>query len=572
MAKEVFMPKAGMDMQEGTIIRWLAAEGDYVRKGDALLEIETDKVSMEVESPSDGILLKRYFDNGAVVPVVTIIGYIGEAGEQVPDRPSMAGGKDREADEKAQNSGIKKTGSREYEYTVAVIGGGPAGYNAAMRAARLGERVILFEKADIGGACINSGCIPLKTYLGNASVIDSLHKAQESGMISGLDGMCIDFSRVRALTAENVAVQRQEMETLLSSEGVILIREEASMIGRHHIRAGRKTYRAENTIICSGSRAASLSVPGADLPGVLSPEQMLAEDKLPSRMIIIGGGVTGCELACAWNRFGTDVIIAERQSRILPTFDEDISAAVAADFSGHGIRIMTEARVSHIEEKNGPVLFFEDGTSIAAERIVPAVGRTPELASLGVLKDRLDYERGKVMVDEYCRTSIDNIFACGDMTNRSILAHSAMKMGETAADAACGKAHTVRLNRAPLCLYTIPEAAGIGLTEREARRAGDVLVGRFPFSRSSRALTSGRADGFVKVIADKGYGEILGVHIVGSMATELIVEAKTMMDMEITVYEVADIMHPHPTLSEAFMEACADAIGESLYTPHIFKS
>ncbi len=569
MAKEVFMPKAGMDMQEGTIISWFANEGDSVRKGEALLEIETDKVSMEVESPADGILLKRYFDDGAVVPVVTIIGYIGEAGESVPDRPSMAGGQAREADEKAQHSGRKRAEEREYEYRAAVIGGGPAGYTAAMHAARLGERVVLFEKADIGGTCINSGCIPLKTYLGTAREIDSLHRAAEYGIKVEAGALSVDFDRVAALKRDHVLALKGEMEKLLTAAGVTLIREDASMIGRHHIRAGKRTFRAENTIICSGSKAAAPDIPGADLPGVLTPEEMLAETEIPSRMIIIGGGVIGCEMACAWNRFGTDVIIAERQERILPTFDEDISEAVAADFTAHGIRIITNARMDHIERNETPVLVFEDGTDIPADRIIPAVGRVPDLTCLGVLKDQLDYERGKIMVDENCRTSLDHIFACGDITNRSILAHSAMKMGVSAADAACGNARTSRLNRAPLCLYTIPEAAGIGLTEKEARRTGDVLVGRFPFSRNSRALTSGHPGGFVKVIADKGYGEILGVHIVGSMATEMIVEAKTMMDMEITVYEVADIMHPHPTLSEAFMEACADAIGESLFTPHL---
>ncbi|MDO5703240.1 MAG: dihydrolipoyl dehydrogenase, partial [Lachnospiraceae bacterium] len=567
MAKEVFMPKSGMDMQEGTIIRWLADVGDQVRQGEPLLEIETDKVSMEIEAPASGILLCKYFDEGAVVPVVTIIGYIGEKGEAVPEKPSMAGGSDREDEQAAMRSSGEKSGP-EYDYRVAVIGGGPAGYVAALRAARFGEKTVLFEKDEIGGTCTNRGCVPMKSYMHAVRMLDNIEKAAENGFLSGFSFGGIDFEALFNRKESTVELLRERITGLLKRSGVEIVREEAMMIGRHHIRAGKKTYRAENTIIAAGALAKELDVPGADHPCVIDASGMLSQREVPDELVIIGGGVIGCEIAAAWNRFGSYVTIIEQQDHLIPTFDEDVSREIEKVLRRRGIEIKTGSRIDHIFDRNGkPVLVTGDNEELEADRLLVSVGRRPDLTCLGVLADKIDYERGKIMVDEYCRTSLDNIYACGDITNRSILAHSAMKMGEAAASCACGRPKEVRLNRAPLLLFTIPEAAGIGMTEMQARKQGDILVGRFPFSANGRAVAFGETEGFVKVIADKGYGEILGVHIVGTNATELIVEAKTMMDMEITVYEVADIMHPHPTWSEAFMEACADAIGECLHLP-----
>lgn len=565
MAKEVFMPKSGMDMHEGTIIRWYREVGDRVKLGEPLLEIETDKVTMEIEAPADGILLCRYFDEGAVVPVVTIIGYIGEEGEAFPDAPSMAGGEVTEKPDEAEAS----RRDREYEYRVAVIGGGPAGYLAALRAARLGERTVLFEKDELGGTCTNKGCIPMKTYMHAASMLDTIEKAAESGFLRDFSFGGIDFEGIFARKERTVELLRERIRSLLVRSGVEIVRESASMIGRHHIRAGRKTYLAENTILASGAVTRRLGVPGEEQPSILGTTEMLALKEVPATLIIIGGGVIGCEMAAAWSRFGSIVTIVEQQEHLVPTFDEDISREMERQFSRRGIEVLTGRQVERfLQTADGrPVLRLKTGEELDADVILVSAGRTPDLSCLGVLADKLDYERGKIMVDEYCRTSLDNIYACGDITNRSILAHSAMKMGEAAASTACGHPKEVRLNRAPLLMYTLPEAAGIGLTEAQARKQGDILVGRLPFSANGRSVASDETTGFVKVIADQGYGEILGVHIVGSNATELIVEAKTMMDMEITVYEAADIMHPHPTWSEAFMEACADAIGDCLSLP-----
>ncbi len=564
MAREVFMPKAGMDMQEGRIIRWLAETGSRVKAGEPLLEIETDKVAMEVESPADGVLLKRYFEENAVVPVATIIGYVGEEGESVPDRPAMAGGLDRAEGEAVLREEAERESRKTYEYKVAVIGAGPAGYHAALVAAKAGRKTVLFEKDLIGGIGVNRGSIPLKVYMRTARLAEDISHAEESGIRTGSGRIEADAVRIHDNAHAVAEGIRNDVISRLGKYGVEIVREEAHLIGPHHIRAGQKTYRAENVILCCGSVARRLDIPGVDQPEIIGPEKMFELTAFPRRMVIIGGGVIGCEMAAAWNRFGTEVTIVERQDRLIPTFDRDVSAEIEKSFREHGIQVITGGIVERFDRReNRPVTVLRDGSEIPGELVLLAVGRQPELSALGDFRKQLEYERGKIAVDEYCRTNMDHIYACGDITNRSILEPSAVKMGEAAALTACGVPKMVKLNRAPLCLYTMPEAAGIGLTEQQAAKRGEILVGRCPFSANGRAAASGETEGFVKVIADRGYGEILGVHVVGAAATEMIVEAKTMMDMEITVYEVADIIHPHPSWSEAFMDACAAAVGES---------
>ena len=563
MAKEVFMPKAGMDMQEGTIVRWLAETGDTVKQGDALLEIETDKVTMEVESPADGTLLVKYFDDGAVVPVVTVIGYVGEKGEKVPDHPTMAGGSVREEEERMLGADERRSQERTYEYRVAVIGGGPAGCVAALKAARMGAKTVLFERGHLGGTSTGEGSVPMTAYNRTAAVLDAAEAEAGRGIRSS--GFSFDLAELKEWKDRTVASIRRETEEKLKKEGVEIVRDMAALIGRHHIRTGQKTYRAENIILCCGSHAVRLDVPGADLEGIVTSEAMFELTEVPASLVIVGGGVIGCEMASVWSRFGSRVTLVERQPSILPTFDGEIASAVSNAFTARGIRVLTGRQVASFEGENGhPMLVLRDGEELSAERILLAAGRKPELGALGSLAGQLDFERGKLMVDSCCRTNLDSIFACGDMTNQSILAHSAMKMGEAAAQTACGSPKEVHLNRVPLNLYAIPEAAGIGLTEAQARKRGDILVGRCPFSLNSRAVAGGQTEGFVKVIADRAYGEILGVHIVGGLATEMIAEAKTLMDMEITVYEVKDIVHAHPTWNEAIQAACADAIGDRL--------
>ena len=576
MAVEVFMPKAGMDMKEGKIISWLKNVGDKVLDGEGLLSIETDKVTMEVEASATGTLLCKYFENGAVVPVVTVIGYIGKEGEAVPAGPTQAGGEVKAADNvavgKAPAAPVPQAGTiadqGTYDYDVAVIGGGPAGYVAAIKAAQLGGKVVIFEKDVVGGTCLNRGCIPTKTYIKTAEYMNTIRNASARGIHVDVGSMTIDMPKVYDYKQKVVKKLTGGVASLLRSNGVENVKGTAKIADRNTVEANGKKYSAKNIILCGGSVAGLLPIPGLDQENVVTSDGILELKEVPKRLAVMGGGVIGCEIATAFAGFGSQVTVVELMERVVPLLDKDISAAVKKSLEKAGIKVLVGRKVEKVESKGSlPVLCLDGGDRIEADKVLVSIGRKADLECLGALKNEITAERGKIVVDEYCRTNIPNIFACGDLTPKSALAHSAFKMGEIAAANALGLSEKADLSKIPSCIYTMPEAASVGLTEDEAKAKYDISIGRFPFAANGRALASGEGEGFVKVIIDKKYGEILGVHIVGAVATEMIIEAKALMDMEITAHEAADIMHPHPTYSEAFMEACADALGRCIHLP-----
>lgn len=564
MAKEVFMPKAGMDMQEGYINKWLVEVGDSVKEGDALLEIETDKVTMEVEAPASGTLLCKYFEDGATVPVVTIIGYIGEKGEQVPAAPQMAG-----TDASAKKESPAPETAAAYDYDVAVIGGGPAGYVGAIRAAQLGGKVVLFEKDIVGGTCLNRGCIPTKTYLKSAEYLHHIHSAAARGIHVDTTSVRVDMPTVYAHKEGVVKKLTDGVAALLKSRNVEVVHGEATLTGRHEVACKDTRYSARSILLCGGSKAGRIPVPGVENTRVLTSDELLALQEVPRRLAVVGGGVIGCELATAFQAFGSEVVVIEALDRLVPMMDAEISKFLGKTMKKAGIQLKLGKQVEKIEQTESEALVYIAGEEpVRADVVLLSVGREAVVDCLGVLKDEITTVRGKVVVDDTCATNIEHIYACGDITNRSTLAHAAFHMGECAAENAMGKQETVALSRVPSCLYTLPEAAGVGLTEEEARAEyKEILVGRFPYIANGRALASGEPEGFVKVLADAQYGEILGVHILGGVATELIGEAKALMDSEITIHEAANIMHAHPTYAEALYEAFNDALGRCVHLP-----
>lgn len=571
MAREIIMPKAGMNMSEGVILKWLVGVGQEVEEGEALLEIETDKVTMEVESPVNGVLLRRYFDEGDAVPVVTVIAYVGSVGEQIPDAPPAAAVKPlsgETASPQTQTISEEKPDLSGYEYDIAVIGGGPAGYVAAIRAAQLGGKVILFEKDTLGGTCLNRGCIPTKTYLKTAEYIQHISHAEDRGILIDSARMKVDMEKIYNYKQGVVKKLNSGIGLLLKKRNVSVVNGVAGLIDEHIVTCGGKQYKARNILLCGGSKAGLMDIPGIDNHAVLTSDEILELQEIPPRLAVIGGGIIGCELAMAFAAFGSKVTMIELMDRLVPMMEKEISDTIAASMKKLGVSVFCGKQVEAIEKTSGGAkAALSGGESTEADYVLLSIGRVADTECLGVIADRIKTERGKVVVDEYCRTSIENIFACGDLTTVSTLAHSASKMGEIAAANAMGHCEKLDLSKVPSCLYTIPEAASIGMTEEEARKKGDVLVGRFDFSNSGRAMASGEVVGGVKVIADKEFGEILGVHIVGGCATELISIAKVLMDMEATIYEAAEIIYPHPSFSEAIVEACNNALGKCIHLP-----
>ncbi len=454
-------------------------------------------------------------------------------------------------------------------YDVAVIGGGPAGYVAAIKAAQLGGKVILFEKDTVGGTCLNRGCIPTKTYIKTAEYLHNIQNAASRGINVDVSTVSVDMGKVVANKNSVVKKLTGGVASLLKSHGVEVIKATATMKSQTTIEAEGQIYEAKNTILCGGSVADKIPVSGIEHAKVLTSDGILDLAEIPKHLAVIGGGVIGCEIATAFSAFGSNVTIVEAMPRIVSAMDSEISAAIAKSLVKSGVEILTNAKLKAVEDKKGtPILCLEDGKKIEADVVLLSVGRRADLDCLGAMSSKIAVERGKIIVDDFMRTGISNIFAAGDIVaGKPMLAHAAFKMGEAAAANAMGKSEKVKLNRVPGCLYTIPEAASVGLSEEEAAKIHEISIGRFNFGANGRSLASGEADGFVKVIVDKKYGEILGVHIVGGVATEMIAEAVVLMESEITAHEAADIIHAHPTFGEAFMEACADALRRSIHLP-----
>ena len=579
MATELYMPKNGMDMTEGTIVRWLKNVGDPVEKDEAVMEIETDKITMESESPVSGVLLAKLYEDGAVVPVLTTVGYIGEAGEKVPEAKAPAKAAEPAPTASAQEAPAAETaGEKESapaalkagEYNVAVIGGGPAGYVAAIRAAQLGGKVILFEKDVVGGTCLNRGCIPTKTYLKTAEYIHHIKGAAARGIIVNAE-TSVDMPKVVAYKDKVVKTLTGGVAALLKSNGVEVVKGTAKLAGASLVECGGKTYAAQKVILCGGSKAIRIPIPGVDHKDVMTSDDILAMKELPKRLGIIGGGVIGCELASAFSAFGCEVTIVEMMDRVVSMFDKDVSAELDKSLRKSGVKVMCGRKVEEIADAAGHPVIVTDEGRVECDKVLLSIGRAADLDCLGALAGQIKTERGKVVVDDTMKTSVENIYACGDINGRVMLAHSAFKMGEVAAEnCMTGEGRKCDLRYVPSCLYTSPEAASVGLTEEKARELHPegVRIGLFQMAANGRSVASGERQGFIKVIADARYGQILGVHMVGGVASEMIAEPTALMAMEVTVNEVADdIIHAHPSYSEAFGEACADALGRCIHLP-----
>lgn len=570
MATELYMPKNGMDMEEGTIVKWLKNVGDKIEKDEPFMEIETDKITMETESPAAGVLLAKLYEDGAVVPVLTAVGYIGEPGEKVPEASAPAAETPAAEAPKAESAAPAPKAEKKDGYDVAVIGGGPAGYVAAIRAAQLGGKVVIFEKDTVGGTCLNRGCIPTKTYLKTAEYIHHIEAAASRGIVVNAEHS-VDMPKVVAYKNNVVKTLTGGVAGLLKSNGVTQVNGEASLEDATTVVCGGKTYKADKIILCGGSKAIRIPIPGVDHKDVMTSDEILDMEVVPERLGIIGGGVIGCELASAFSAFGSKVTIVEAMDRVVSMLDKDISAEVDKTLKKSGASVNCGRKVLEIKDNGGHPVIVTDNGEFECDKVLLSIGRAADLGCLGKLADQIKTERGKIVVDDTMKTSVDNIYACGDINGRIMLAHSAFKMGEVAAENAVnGSAVKCDLRYVPSCLYLSPEAASVGLTEDKARELHPegIRVGRFNMAANGRSVASGEKAGFIKVIADNKYGQILGVHMVGGVASEMIAEPTALMQMEITVNEVAEsIIHAHPSYSEAFAEACADCLGMCIHQP-----
>jgi dihydrolipoamide dehydrogenase len=454
---------------------------------------------------------------------------------------------------------------------ITVIGGGVGGYPAAIKAARMGAAVTLIERDLLGGTCLNRGCIPTKALLQAAEVVQTIREAPLFGI--RCNDYSIDFQAVAKRKDAVVRQLREGVGTLLKRRRIKVIPGTAFFTDSSTLQmkeTGEK-IKSDNIIITSGSKPGRISFEGSDGPGVLDSDQVLELTKLPESLVIIGGGVVGVEFAQIFNRLGADVTLLEIMETLIPGADREIALALEKSLSEAGVKVITQATVKRIkgqEAQNRVSFLHADKTkSVSAEKVVLAVGRKPDTAALELDRVGLAHKNGALTVNERMQTNIPNIYAAGDVIGGLMLAHKAMAEGEFAVAGIMGGKTDVKPKEIPSCIYTSPEVASVGMTEEQAAQSHDIETARFPFAACAKALLMNRTYGMVKIVADKKFGQVLGVHIIGPHATDMIAEAVLGMSLEITVVELAHAVHPHPTLSEAVMEAGQMFCGGAVHLP-----
>jgi len=452
---------------------------------------------------------------------------------------------------------------------VAVVGTGPGGYVAAIRCAQLGLSVVAVEDDRAGGVCLNWGCIPTKALLRNAEVLHLVERAADFGISVG--EVRADYAaavkRSRGV-ADRMAkgvefLFRKNKITLLAGRGVLKTSTTVEVKGP----AGTDTIEARAVILATGSEPKSLPGIAIDEELVLSSNGAVRQERRPASLVVIGAGAVGVEFADVYRAYGTEVTILEALPRLVPVEDEEVSALLARVFGRRGITVKTGVKVSGITRGGPGVVVATDAGRFEAEQVLMAVGRGAKVKDVGLEALGVTMERGFVRVSPTMETSVKGLYAIGDMARPPLLAHKAMAEGVVAAETIAGRdPRPVDYMNVPSCTYCRPQIASLGLGEARARENGrDVTVGKFPFTANGKAVALGETEGFVKVVADKATGEILGVHIVGPEATEMIHEFAVGRTLEATLEEIVHTIHAHPTLSEAALEATLAALGHAIH-------
>ena len=458
-------------------------------------------------------------------------------------------------------------------YDVIVLGSGPGGYPAAIRASQLGKKVAIVEKESLGGICLNWGCIPTKALLKSAQVFEYAKHAKDYGI--SITDPSADFGGVIGRSRAVADKMSKGIQFLMKKNKIDVIMGFGKLIapGKLEITSAdgtKKTEEAKNIIIATGGRAREL--PGLPIDGIkiIEYRKAMSLPSQPKSIIICGSGAIGSEFAYFYNSMGTKVTIVEFMPRIVPVEDEDISKELEKQFKKQGITVMTNSEVVKVDTSGNGVkatVKTTDGeVTLEADILLSAVGVVANIENIGLEALGIKTDKGKIIVDAYQQTSVAGLYAIGDCTPGQALAHVASKEGINAAEHLSGhKPEAMDYNNIPGCTYSSPEIASVGYTEKAAKDAGyEVKVGKFPFMASGKAVAAGATEGFVKVIYDAKYGEFLGCHMIGMNVTEIIAEAVVARKLETTAHEILNAVHPHPTMSEGLKEATAVAYGEAI--------
>jgi len=462
------------------------------------------------------------------------------------------------------------------QYKLIIIGAGPGGYVAAIRAAQLGLKTLIVEKQFIGGTCLNVGCIPSKDLLTATELYESIKHAKDFGITVG--EASIDLKKLQSRKNRNVKALTAGVEYLLKQNEVDIFKGSARFLDKNSLElsAGDQIQKvtAENVIIATGT--VPIELPGLSFgdPDILDSTKALALDSVPKDMVVIGGGAIGLEMATVYMRLGTEITVVEMLETLLPGMDVDLTSQAETIFKKQGMKIMTSTMVSGSTKVNGRFQLSlvdarekNDKGNISCEKVLVSVGRKVDTSDLAVDKIGVKTDkRGFIEVDDQMKTNLPGIYAIGDVVGGKLLAHKASKEGEIAVEVIAGEDSHMDYKAVPGAVYTEPEIASVGLTEQEAKEQNlELKIGRFPFRASGRARTMGMMDGLVKVMADRSTGKVLGVHIIGPKASDLIAEATLAINLNATAQDIAESIHAHPTLSESVMEAALNVEGRAIH-------
>ncbi len=459
------------------------------------------------------------------------------------------------------------------KYDIIVIGSGPGGYVTAIRASQLGLKTAVVEKESLGGVCLNWGCIPTKALIKSAQVFDYLKHAEDYGLTvkeydKDFDAVVYRSRNVAAGMSKGVKfLMKKNKIDVLNGFGKVLPKKQVSVLldGKEEI------YQADHIILATGARSRELPNLPQDGKKVIGYREAMTLPKQPKKLIVVGSGAIGIEFAYFYNAMGTEVTVVEYQDRIVPVEDEEISKQLERSFKKAGVNILTSAEVTKVDIKGkgvtATIKTVMGEETLKADIVLSAVGIKTNIENLGLQDVGIAVDRDKILVNDFYQTNLPGYYAIGDVTKGQALAHVASAEGILCVEKIAGhKVEPLDYGNIPGCTYSFPEIASVGMTEAQAKEQGyDIKVGKFPFSASGKAQASGTSEGFVKVIFDAKYGEWLGCHMIGAGVTDMIAEAVLGRKLETTGHEVLKAVHPHPTMSEAMMEAVADAYDEVIH-------
>jgi len=459
------------------------------------------------------------------------------------------------------------------EKDLLIIGGGPGGYEAAIRAAQLGANVVLVEEDKLGGTCLNRGCIPTKALYKNAEVVNSLKGMDEFGVT--LAGYNFDMTKIQSRKNEVVNKLVTGIDQLLKGNNVEVINGKASFKGNKVVEVvtenGKIELFAKNIIIATGSSTSSVPVPGIELPGVITSDEILNLNEIPKSLAILGGGVVGVEFAGIFASLGTQVTIIEFLPKILYRLDDELSKKLTVYLKKQGIKIITGLALKEVHTADEGLKLIagnDKGTQeITCDYLLSAAGRKPNVEGLCLELTDIEYDKKGIKVDSNYKTTVDGVYAIGDVIGGIMLAHVASEEGKVCVENIFGHSSKVNYNAIPSCVFTFPEAASVGITEGEAKEINvEYIIGKSMFGANGKALTMGEGEGFVKVLAEKTSHKILGVHIMGPHASDIVHDGLLAIQNELTVEDIKESVFAHPTLSEVFCEAVCGCIGEAIHS------